>query len=84
VLDNGVMIRVVIADDHQLLRTGLARMLRRDYEIVGEAADGDETIRAVGAARPDLLVLDLSMPRCDPTGGWSGGCGASTPACGSW
>lgn len=60
------MARLVIADDHVLLRTGLVRLLRRDYEIVGEAADGEETLRVVDATRPDLLVLDLYMPRCDP------------------
>jgi two-component system response regulator NreC len=60
------MARLVIADDHVLLRTGLGRLLRGDYEIVGEAADGEETIRAVEAARPDLLVLDLCMPRSEP------------------
>jgi len=59
-------IRLVIADDHGLLHTGLVRLLRRDYEIAGEAADGDETLRAVVAARPDVLLLDLCMPRSDP------------------
>jgi DNA-binding NarL/FixJ family response regulator len=60
------MARLVIADDHGLLRTGLVRLLRHDHEIVGEAADGDETLRVVEAARPDLLVLDLVMPHSDP------------------
>lgn len=60
------MARLVIADDHVLLRTGLVRLLRRDYEIVGEAGDGEEVIRAVEIARPDLLVLDLYMPRGEP------------------
>jgi len=67
VIDNDVVkIRLVIADDHVLLRTGLVRLLRRDYEIVGEAAEGDETLRTVEETRPDVLLLDLCMPRCDP------------------
>jgi two-component system response regulator NreC len=60
------MARLVIADDHVLLRTGLVRLLRNEYEIVGEAADGEEVIAAVETARPDLLVLDLYMPRSEP------------------
>lgn len=59
-------VRLVIADDHVLLRTGLARLLRREYEIVGEAADGEETLGVIEATRPDLLVLDLYMPRSEP------------------
>jgi len=59
------MARVVIADDHALLRSGLARLLRHDHEIVGDTAGEDDTIRAVDATRPDLLLLDLYMPRCD-------------------
>lgn len=66
-VDNvAVTVRLAIADDHVLLRTGLVRLLRRDYEIVGEAADGEETLRVVEAVHPDLLVLDLYMPRSDP------------------
>lgn len=61
------MVRLVIADDHALLRSGLVRLLQRDHEIVGEAADGDATVRAVDAARPELLLLDLYMPRCGPS-----------------
>jgi len=61
-----VTVRLVIADDHVLLRTGLARLLRREYEIVGEAADGEETLGVIEATRPDLLVLDLYMPRSEP------------------
>jgi DNA-binding NarL/FixJ family response regulator len=66
VLANTAVVRLVIADDHVLLRTGLARLLRRNYEIVGEAADGDELLGVVDAAQPDLVLLDLYMPRCDP------------------
>lgn len=57
-------IRVVIADDHAMLRGGLRAMLERDteIEIVAEAGDGITAIRAVAEHRPDVLVLDISMP----------------------
>lgn len=57
--------RVVIAEDHQLFREGLRSMLadRNDLEVVCEASDGLEAIRCVKNKRPDLLLLDLSMPR---------------------
>lgn len=61
------MPRMVIADDHALLRSGLVRLLQSEHEIVAEAADGESTIAAVEALRPDLLLLDLWMPRCNPT-----------------
>lgn len=58
------MIRIVIADDHPLVREGISSMLARhaDLDIVGEASTGSEAIREVGAVRPDLLLLDLRMP----------------------
>ena len=52
------MVRVVIADDHALLRSGLARLLHAGHEIVGETADGEATQATVDAVRPDLLLLD--------------------------
>lgn len=57
--------RVFIAEDHQLFREGLKSMLesRGDIDIVGEAEDGIEAIRQVREAKPDLLLLDLSMPK---------------------
>jgi DNA-binding NarL/FixJ family response regulator len=61
------MLRMVIADDHELLRTGLVRLLGADHEIVAETCDGESTIAVVDAVRPDLLLLDLCMPRCNPT-----------------
>ena len=60
------MARLVIADDHALLRSGLTRLLKHEHEIIGETPDGDATIIAVLAVRPDLLLLDLHMPRCEP------------------
>ncbi|MGD9329856.1 MAG: response regulator transcription factor [Desulfobacterales bacterium] len=57
--------KIVIAEDHQLFRDGLKAMLtaRGDLEVVGEASDGLEAIRVVQRVQPDLLLLDLSMPR---------------------
>ncbi len=58
-------IRVVLADDHQIMREGLASLLERetDIQIVGEAIDGAEAVRLSISASPDLLITDLSMPR---------------------
>lgn len=60
-------IRVVIADDHAVVRTGLAQLLSTvdDVELVGVAADGDEAIALVAANGPDVVLMDLSMPGID-------------------
>ncbi|MET0981376.1 MAG: response regulator transcription factor [Telluria sp.] len=57
------MIRVVVADDHQLVREGVKKVLSTDPEIllVGEAADLASTLEVLRSARPDVLVLDLSL-----------------------
>jgi two-component system nitrate/nitrite response regulator NarL len=57
-------VRIVVIDDHTLFRRGLIALLAREpgFAIVGEAADGFEGIRAVGAHRPDVVLLDLHMP----------------------
>ena len=61
----GTKKKVVIAEDHQLFREGLKSMLsaRNDLKVVDEAQDGLEAIRCVKRNKPDLLLLDLSMPR---------------------
>ena len=58
-------IKVVIVEDHKLFREGLKSLLsdRADLEVVGEAGDGLEAIRIVKKCRPDLMLLDLSMPK---------------------
>lgn len=58
-------IRIVLAEDHTILREGLRALLSADpkFEIVGEAADGREAIRWVEKLGPDLVMMDLSMPR---------------------
>lgn len=58
-------IRVLVADDHTIVRQGLVAMLREsgDCEVVAEAADGMEAVERALDVRPDVAVLDLSMPR---------------------
>jgi len=57
-------IRVVVADDHPIVRQGLRLLLSvaPDFEVVGEAKNGSEAVALVAAARPDVVVLDLVMP----------------------
>jgi len=58
-------LKIVLADDHTILREGLRALLTSDpdFEIVGEARDGREAVRCVEKLGPDLLLMDLSMPR---------------------
>lgn len=57
-------IRVVLADDHTLVRSGIRRILEAQagFAVVGEAADGEEAVALVRATMPDVIVLDLNMP----------------------
>ncbi len=59
------MIRVVLADDHPIYRDGLARSLADagDIVVVGQAADADQAVALAAALRPDLVILDVSMPK---------------------
>ena len=56
-------IRTVLADDHELVRSGLRSELAEDFEIVGEADDAEGAIDVINARRPELVVCDLHMPR---------------------
>jgi len=60
-------IKVLIADDHTLFREGIRRILslEKDILVVGEAARGDEVTKVVERAKPDVLLLDLKMPKAD-------------------
>jgi two-component system, NarL family, nitrate/nitrite response regulator NarL len=60
-------IRVVLADDHPIVRDGLRKLLslEEDIQVVGEASDGREVVQVVQDTRPDILVLDLRMPYMD-------------------
>ena len=58
------MINVLVVDDHDLIRAGLARMLKDDrhIKVVGEAASGEEALTAVRNLQPDVVLMDLKMP----------------------
>jgi DNA-binding NarL/FixJ family response regulator len=61
------MIRVVLADDDELMRVGLRMMLRTqpDIAVVGEAGDGAEAVRVAESTRPDVVIMDVRMPTMD-------------------
>jgi DNA-binding NarL/FixJ family response regulator len=61
------VIRILIADDHALLRDGLRAMLdaQDDLEVVGEVADGEEALAEAARLRPDVVIMDIRMPRVD-------------------
>ena len=60
-------IRILLADDHTLLRAGIRALLEKqhDMEVVGEAADGREALQNVAELRPDVVLMDIAMPGMD-------------------
>ena len=63
------VIRVLLADDHAVVRAGLKAVLgaAKDIEVIGEARDGEEAIAMTLRLKPDVVVMDLSMPGMDGT-----------------
>src|ERR687884_370075 len=59
------MIRVLVADDHTFIRSGLRHLIERqpDIEVIAEAADGREAIELAREMRPDIAILDITMPK---------------------
>lgn len=59
--------RILIADDHTIVRMGLAALLRteRDFDVVGEAANGEEAVAKAVRLAPDVILMDLMMPKMD-------------------
>jgi len=60
-------ITIVLADDHVLLRSGLKLLLEREplFKVVGEASDGEEALQVIQEKKPDIIILDISMPNID-------------------
>ncbi len=63
-------IRVLLADDHSVVRSGLSFFLSTtdDIEVIGEAADGEQAVRLCAELQPDVVVMDMMMPRLDGFG----------------
>lgn len=76
------MIRVIIADDHNLVRQGLRALLAQtgEIEVIGEASTGQEAIDQTEKLQPDVIVMDLSMPRMDGVQAAERILGLDTPA----
>jgi DNA-binding NarL/FixJ family response regulator len=66
-VERDAKIRVLVADDHPMLREGLVAVLgtQSDFDVIGEAADGSEVVRLAETLRPDVILLDLEMPKVD-------------------
>ncbi len=58
-------IRILLADDHSVVRSGLRSLFKttREFSVVGEASDGDEAVKMAARLRPDVVILDISMPK---------------------
>lgn len=63
----GISLRILIADDHETVRKGVCSILasRKDLEVCGEASNGKEAIEKASELKPDLVILDITMPVLD-------------------
>jgi len=61
------MIRIIVSEDHHIVREGIFKLLdgSQDFEVIGQAGNGVETLKLVQELQPDVLVLDISMPQMD-------------------
>ena len=66
-MSSDTLTRVVLVDDHDIMRDGLREVLERsgDFEVIGEAGDGDSGVRAARDLRPDVVIMDVMMPLKD-------------------
>ena len=66
-MSQGERIRVMIVDDHSIVRVGLTQVLEQsgEFEVVGQAADGEEAVRVAAEVAPDVIVMDVLMPNKD-------------------
>ena len=66
-MSEGKRIRVMIVDDHSIVRVGLQQVLAQsgEFEVVGQAADGEEAVRVAADVSPDIVVMDVMMPKKD-------------------
>ncbi|MDX1522375.1 MAG: response regulator transcription factor [Anaerolineae bacterium] len=62
---NNKLIRVLVADDHDIIRRSIRKLLAKEegVEVIAEAKDGPEVLRLVGKLQPDIVLLDIAMPR---------------------
>ena len=54
--------KILLVDDHEIVRSGVRALLSDDWEVCGEAADGEQAVEKAIALKPDLILMDLSMP----------------------
>ena len=66
-MPSGERIRVMIVDDHSIMREGLKQVLEqtREFEVVGQAGDGEEAVRVAAEVLPNVVVMDVMMPKMD-------------------
>ena len=66
-MSTNTRIRVMLVDDHSIMRDGLRQVLEQtgEFEVVGNAGDGEEAVRTVQSIKPDVIIMDVIMPRMD-------------------